>query len=200
MIHYAVVNSPYARKCRVVALEKGLADPGLTPPSGDPWTADRAFVAANPLAKVPTLVTDDGLAIFDSPVICDYLDSLAPEPWLHPTDAGRWVVLTRAALADGIMDAAVAARGESLRADGERSDAQITKLLAVIGRGLDRLEAEIEAFSGVVRIDAIAIACALGYLDLRFPQLDWRQGRPALAAWEAVFAERPSMRATRPQA
>lgn len=200
MIHYAVVNSPYARKCRVVALEKGLADPGLTPPAADPWTADRTFLAANPLAKVPTLVTDDGLAIFDSPVICDYLDSLAPEPRLHPTDAGRWAVLTRAALADGIMDAAVAARGESLRRDGERSDAQIAKLLAVIDRGLDRLEAEIGAFRDVVRIDAIAIACALGYLDLRFPQLAWRERRPALAAWEAVFAERASMRATRPQA
>lgn len=200
MIHYAVVNSPYARKCRVVALEKGLADPGLTPPRGDPWTSDRTFLEANPLAKVPTLVTDDGLAIFDSPVICDYLDSLAPEPRLHPTDAGRWAVLTRAALADGIMDAAVAARGESLRPDGERSAAQIAKLMALIGRGLDRLEAEIEALGNVVRIDTIAIGCALGYLDLRFPQLAWREGRPALAAWEAVFAARPSMRATRPQA
>lgn len=199
MIHYAVTASPYARKCRVVALEKGLPDPGLTPPAGDPWTADPAFLAANPLGKVPTLVTDDGHAVYDSPVICEYLDSLAPAPRLYPTGVERWAVLTRAALADGIMDAAVGARGESLRADGERSDAQIAKLLAVIGRGLDRLEAEVSRFADVVRIDSIGVACALGYLDLRFAQLAWRQGRPTLAAWEAGFAERASMRATRPQ-
>src|SRR3974377_2247191 len=118
---YFSTTSPYVRKVRVVAIEKGLAD-RVELVAANPWPDPAAVVAVNPLGKVPTLVTDDGLALYDSPVICEYLDALAPAaPLLPRSGSDRWQVLRCQALCDGILDAAVAIVLERRRPEAERS-------------------------------------------------------------------------------
>jgi glutathione S-transferase len=161
---------------------------------------DLALVAANPLGKVPCLVPAEGDALYDSRVICEYLDGLHDGPRLFPI-AGpqRWVALRRQALADGIMDAAVLARYETfLRPEERRWPAWIDGQLDKVTRGLDRLENEAGQLEARVDVGAIATACALGYLDFRFADLDWRRSRPGLAAWFTAFAARESMLRTLP--
>jgi glutathione S-transferase len=183
----------------VCAHEKGLADRlELVPtaPSTDPSLGED-----NPLRQIPALITDDGLALFDSPVICDYLEMLVVAPVLVPTGpVARLLALRLQALGDGIADAAVARRGESLRPQGEQSPGHLAKLAARVTSGLDWLEAHADELGPEPDIGRIAVACALGYLDFRFPSEDWRSGRSRLAAWATLFGERPSMQATLPQA
>lgn len=192
--------SPYVRKCMVVAHEAGLADRiEQLPSAANPVNRDQAVVAANPLGKVPTLVTDAGEAMYDSRVICEYLDAQGGGK-LFPAGAARWQALTLQALADGLLDAALLiryegnARPEALRwADWTRG--QMEK----ISSALARFEESAPALADRLDIGAISAGCALGYLDFRFPQLDWRAGHPATAAWFARFNERPSMQATLPK-
>jgi glutathione S-transferase len=194
--------SPFGRKVKVLAHEAGLIgrielhDRVLSPVS-----PDDAVVADNPLGKIPCLVADDGHALYDSRVICEYLDSLHDGPRLFPAKAPeRWRVLTLQALGDGIMDAGVATRYESvLRPEGYRWGSWIDGQKLKIARALDRIEELAEGFGEAVDVGVIAAACALGYLDFRFPEDRWRDGRPRLAAWFERFDERPSMRATRPR-
>lgn len=192
---YYSVASPYARKCRVAALEAGLGD-RLVLATAD--QKDAAYHATNPLARVPALVTEDGMALFDSPVICEYLDSLnARDKLFPPAGPARWSALKRQAIGDGIMDWAVPLRQELLRPAAERSPEWMAKARANINRTLDALEAEADSFSGV-DIGAIAIACALGYLDFRFAEDRWRDSRPKLARWQQQMAQRPSLASTAP--
>ena len=164
-----------------------------------PVTTNETLAGENPLMKIPALVTDDGQVLFDSPVICEYLDSLAGGGMLFPA-AGpeRWTALRRQALGDGILDALVLIRYESLRPDEKRwgswTDGQTTKA----HQGL--AAAEEEGLSGFSTIGDIAIGVMLGYLDFRFPDDGWRRRHPRLAAWYAAIDERPSMRLTRPPA
>jgi glutathione S-transferase len=144
------------------------------------------------------LTLEDGVPLYDSPVIVDYLDSLHDGERLIPVaQPRRHVVLCQQALADGIMDAAILRRLEINRPEGERSAAWIERQLKSVVRALDVLEEDAGEL-GVIDIGAISVACALGYLDLRLPEFDWRSSRPKLNAWFQIFAERPSFRLTRP--
>lgn len=190
--------SPYSRKARVTVLEKDLADRVeeiVVSPLEDP----AALLEANPLGKVPALRLDDGRCLYDSWVICEYLDSLAPTPRLIPHGAARFDVLRRAALADGVLDAAVTARMELLRPEAIRWAPWTDRQQRAIRRGLVVMEKDVAALGGEVTLAHIEFAVALGYLDFRLPELAWRDAHPALAAWQDAFRQRPSMQATVPQ-
>ena len=193
--------SPYARKVRVLAHELGLSDEiEVVTAAVSPIETNADVAARNPLAKVPTLNLADGTALYDSRVICDYLMSLKPTQPMQPaTGAERWAVQCRHALADGMLDAALLARyEEALRPAELRWPAWQAGQEDKILRGIAQLESETAAFGEAPRIDTIAVACALGYLDLRFGRLAWREQAPKLAAFYEGFAARPSMQRTKP--
>lgn len=193
-------TSPFVRKVTVAAHECGLhgrierlpAD--IREPSAD-------FLSDNPLGKVPALVTDDGLQLFDSRVICEYLDSLHEGHKLFPGGApARWRTLRLMALADGILEASILRRLETLRPDKERSASWIAKQKSKETRGLDMLEREVPRFNPQVTIGQISVGCCLGWLDFRWGTSgDWRIGRSLLADWYSMFMTRPSMVATVPE-
>ena len=193
--------SPFGRKVAVVAHETGLASRiEVRDQAVSPVSPNDAVAAANPLGKIPCLVTDDGEALYDSRVIAEYLDGLHGGARLFPAGGeARWRTLRRQALGDGIMDAAVAARYEAvLRPEAYRWDGWIEGQKRKVARGLDRLEAEAADLDGV-DIGLIAAGCALGYLDFRYPDWPWRPGRPRLAAWFERFDARASMQQTQPR-
>ncbi len=193
-------TSPYVRKVLVVALEAGLEGRIERVPTNvqDPKTD---LPDDNPLGKVPTLITDAGEALYDSPVICEYLDSLHDGAKLFPAPGpARWQALRLQALADGILDAALLRMIEEVRRPEELRWAGWSKRQASkIDRGLDRLEQDAGQLAGDLTIGGIAVAAALGYLDFRFGTDDWRSSRPALAAWGDAILQRPSFVATAPQ-
>ncbi|MDJ0951049.1 MAG: glutathione S-transferase N-terminal domain-containing protein [Alphaproteobacteria bacterium] len=192
-------TSPYVRKVSVTAVETGLADQ-IERVQTDPWAAETDLGASNPLGKVPALITDEGDVLFDSPVICEYLDSRSDTAALFPKEgAARWRVLRLQALGDGILDAAVLRLLEGRRPDELQSVAWADRQKAAIDRALNQLEREADGLDGPVTIGQIAVGCGLGYLDFRFPGDDWRAGRPRLAAWYEGFAQRESMQATIPK-
>jgi glutathione S-transferase len=156
------------------------------------------LIAANPLSKVPCLVTDDGVALFDSPVICEYLDSLnGALPLFPPSGGARWRALKYQAMADGIMDAAVARRGEQARPREAARDAYMARQKAAVDRTLDQLE---KAPPHVTPdIGSLSVACALGYLDFRFAAEPWREAHPKLAAWYDTFSAIPGIARTVPR-
>ncbi len=195
--------SPFVRKVLVLAHETGLIEQlQIEPVTVSPVNPDDRLNAGNPVGKIPALLLDDGAALYDSPVVCEYLDSLEHAgPKMFPAGGARWPALRRQALADGIMDAAVLCRYEAaLRPEPLRWDDWSTSQQAKISRALDALEADVDSLSGDLDIGAISIGCALGYLDFRFADNDWRPGRPRLAAWYESFAQRPSMQKTQPPA
>ena len=190
--------SPFARKVRVVAAELGLSN-RIELAACDVWAPNSDIATDNPLGKVPALVTGDGTFI-GSTLCCEYLDSLQGGPRLVPlATAHRWPVLQQHALADGIMEAAVAHVTEELRRPpqfiyGEFLERQRIK----IRRALDVVGSQADTLGGRVDLATITLGCALGYLDFRLPQFDWRRGRDELARWYELMAMRPSMIATRP--
>jgi glutathione S-transferase len=163
----------------------------------NPNESPAALLAQNPLSKIPCLVTDDGLALFDSPVICEYLDSRGDAlPMFPPGGPARWRALKFQAMADGILDASVPRRWEMLKPAEEGRTAWITRQKAAVDRTLDALEADPP--HRMLDIGSISVACALGYLDFRFAAEPWRETRPKLAAWFAAFAENPGIAQTLP--
>ncbi len=194
----SMATSPYARKVLVMAHETGLLD-RLELLETDVWAKDSDIAAVNPLGKVPALTTDSGTLLVDSPVICEYLDSLHNGPTMIPrAGPDRWSVLRLQAIADGIMDAAVLKVLELRRRQIRRSAGWIARQTRAIHATLDLVEEEIANFDGKVDLGSISLACALGYIDLRLTDENWRAGRSALAAWYAGFSSRPSMQATAP--
>jgi glutathione S-transferase len=194
-------SSPYVRKVMVVAHETGLEGRIERLPAQVAPIKDNEEVAReNPLMKVPTFVTDDGLALYDSPVICEYLDSLHAGAKLFPAaGTARWVALRQQALADGILDAALLARYENnLRPAALRWPDWIAGQMSKVRHGVAALDAELAQLSGSLTIGQISAGCALGYLDFRYPDENWRVAHPRLAAWYADLAKRPSMEATVP--
>ncbi len=191
--------SPYARKVRMTALEAGLLD-RITLEVTDAWSATKGLPDDNPLCKVPTLVLDDGAPLFDSPVICEYLDHLGGGSLFPPAGPARWQALRFQALGDGLCDAAVARRLETMRPENLRSDTWIARQTTAMVRACDTLESWAADLSGPATIGGLAVATALGYLDLRFADDAWRVGRPKLAAWFEEASKRPSFLATRPPA
>ncbi len=191
--------SPYVRKVRVLALETGLmGDIELVKVMITPTGPDASLCSDNPIGKIPTLVRDDGGALYDSRVICEYLDDLHSGARMFPENgAARWTALRRQALADGILDAAVGTRYETfLRPQALRWPDWVDGQMGKVRRSLDVLETE--ALADKVDIGTISVACALGYLDFRYADEGWRDSRPKLAAWYETFAARPSMAETGP--
>lgn len=185
--------SPFARKVRVVAFELGLAD-RLELVIASPYT-DESLRAINPLSKIPVLLTADAPPIFDSPVICDYLEALAGRSVTPAAGPDRWTALTVQAMADGMGDAAVAIVRERLR-DGPHRQDLFDRQAAVLVAALDLLERETPP-ADRFEIGEIAVAAQLGYLDVR-QVMDWREGRPNLAAWYETTSRRTPMVATAP--
>lgn len=190
--------SPYVRKIRVLIREAGMTDHvGEIEVSTTPMDSAPEAVAANPLGRIPALIRPDGPSIYDSRVISRYLDA-AFQADLYP-ETRLWEVLTLEATADGILDSAVGMVYEA-RFRGENAwepwlDAQWAK----IDRALTAVEERwMSHLSGKVTMGQIAVGCALGYLDLRHGDRDWRTGRENLKTWYAGFSERPSMRETAP--
>jgi len=191
-------TSPYVRKVNIVAIETGL-DSGIERLDTNVWDPQTDIGGTNPLGKVPVLVVDDRTVLFDSPVICEYLDSLHDGPKLFPAAGDvRWQALRLQALGDGLLDAAIAVVIEGRREEAFRSQAWIERQQTVVGRALDFLEDDIDSLSGDLTIGLISVGCALGYLDFRMPVDPWRHDHPALADWFETFADRPSMAATIP--
>ena len=194
--------SPFVRKVMVAAHELGLAEGlALLPTSVHPVNRDGNVLAHHPLAQAPTLIDDEGQGIADSRVICEMLDARAGNR-LFPTEgAARWRALNEQSAADGILDAALLIRYElTARPGSERSAAWIAGQTAKIESTLAWFEERAAGLGERLDIGTITLGCALGYLDLRFSDLRWRDGRPALAEWYAVVSQRPSMLATRPPA
>lgn len=192
-------TSPYVRKVTVTAHECGLHGRIERLPT-DIREPQADFLSDNPLGKVPALITDDGLQLFDSRVICEYLDSLHDRHKLFPaTVPARWRTLRLMALADGILDAAVLRRWETMRPERERSASWTARQKSKETRGLDMLEREVPRFHPQVTIGQISVGCCLGWLDFRWGTAeDWRIGRSLLADWYSMFMIRPSMTATVP--
>lgn len=194
-------TSPYVRKVMVLAIEAGIdgkLDKETT--SASPVERNESLYAENPIGKVPSLTTDDGMTLFDSPVICEYLDAEHAGGKFFPAKGkARWVALRQHAIADGLLDAALLARYEGfMRPEALRWDAWLAGQKGKVATALDTLEQEAVDLEGPVTIGQIAVGCALGYLDFRYEADKWREGRPALAKWFEAFSQRPSMTATVP--
>ena len=192
-LHYSP-TSPYVRKVLVVAHEKGV-EGNIERARNSPWE-ENELPNDNPIGKLPTLVADDGMALFDSRVICEYLDDLGAGPALFPAAPDRWKVLRAAAIAEGILDAGVSISIENRKDKQHRSKWHVGRQKEKINRCLDTLEAEADSLDGPIDIGKITAACAVGYIAFRNFIGDWRQGRPKLSAWYDDFAGRPSMQAT----
>ena len=196
---YTNPASPFCRKVHVVLIETGQAeDVDETPAAGHPTDPGSMPTGTNPLGKIPALARDDGPALHDSRVICRFLNDRANAS-LYPATR-LWEVLTLEATGDGICDAAVLMvyEGRS-RPEEMRHAPWVEGQWAKIERALDALEDRwLSLLEGPLNIGQIAVACALGYLDFRLPDREWRGSHPALANWFATFSERPSMQETRP--
>ena len=201
-LHYSAA-SPFVRKVMVVAHETGLDKKIETVPAqADPTILNAALSADNPLQKLPTLVTDGGETLYDSGVICEYLDSLHDGRKLFPPAGGaRWRALARMALADGILDAGVLCLYEQrYRAEDRRSAEWVAGQARKANQGFDALERAVDEFDRDFAIGEIAVACALGWFEFRQPIGDIRPGRPRLFAWFDAISRRPSLLATVPRA
>ena len=189
-------NSPYVRKCVVLAIQRGIDE------QMELWTVgttDPALVKVNPLSKVPTLVLDDGTALYDSPVICEYLDSVGEGPRMFPaTGPARWKALRQEALGDGILDATQPRRREIALPQDEGRQSYIALQQGKVRAALAVLEAEADGLGMLTTIGEITIACALGYMDFRYPNEPWRPGHPKLEAWYAKVSAMPAMTRTLP--
>ncbi|MDA3888692.1 MAG: glutathione S-transferase [Allgaiera sp.] len=199
---YHSPTSPYVRKVMVLLKETGQeADVELVPSAGTPVDAGSMPVAQNPLGKIPALERDAGPALYDSRVICRYLDDRGGKG-LYPAAPRLWDTLTLEATADGILDAAILMVYEGrLRPETQRYEAWIEGQWAKVGRALDALESRwMSHLQGPLDMGQIAVACALGYLDFRHAARDWRQGHDALAGWYEGISARDSLRTTMPPA
>jgi glutathione S-transferase len=195
-------NSPYARKVRVVALEKHIELELQEVDLSDPNCPVRFH---NPLGKVPVLILDDGDSLYDSRVIVEYLDNRAPGTHLIAQDKTSKVITRRwESLADGVCDAAIAAMLEGRRPPAEQSQAHIDRQMLKVTRGLEVLNLDITkkkwCVSETFGLADIALGCMLGYLDLRYKQLNWQETYPNLAKHYSVLVKRPSFKQTMPVA
>jgi glutathione S-transferase len=189
-------NSPYVRKCVALAIQRGIDK------QVELWTVgttDPALLEVNPLSKVPTLVLDDGTALYDSPVICEYLDSVGDGPKMFPPiGPARWKALRQEALGDGILDATQPRRREIALPQDEGRQTYIALQQGKVKAALAVLEAEADSLGMLTTIGEITIACALGYMDFRYANEPWRPGHPKLEAWYAKVAAMPAMARTVP--
>jgi glutathione S-transferase len=198
----ASLTSPYARKVRIVLAEKRIECALVVDPPGTPASSVPRY---NPLGKVPVLVLDDGTSLFDSRVIVEYLDNVSPVGRLIPEPSRQRIAVRRwEALADGICDAASAIVQERRRAARQQSAAAIELQQAKVHSGIAAIGADLGdrawCSGKTYSLADIAVGCALGYLDLRHPDIDWRSEHPNLAEHAAKLAKRPSFADTVPPA
>ncbi|MGA0115248.1 MAG: glutathione S-transferase family protein [Burkholderiales bacterium] len=192
-------RSPFVRKVMIFAHECGVASRldcvrtavAMTKPNLE-------LLHTNPLGKIPTLVLDDGSALYDSTVICEYLDSLHGGRKLFPAAGpARWTALRRHALGNNLMDNLMLWRNETLRPPAQQSPDTLAAFDLKVLNAISALEHEADALAAdAVDIGHVAIGCALGYIDFRFPGLGWRTDHARLARWYDAFAQRPSMQNT----
>jgi glutathione S-transferase len=192
-------RSPFVRKVMVFAHECGLAAR---------ITCERTLVAmnnpnaallgVNPTGKIPTLVLDDGSVLYDSAVICEYLDSLHKGRLLFPESGpARWTALRRHALGNNLTDNLMLWRNELLRPPAQQSPETLAAFELKVRNAVAALDHETAALANdPVSIGHVAIACALGYIDFRFAHLGWRKDSDRIASWHETFAQRPSMTLT----
>ena len=194
--------SPFARKVRVAAIEVGLDDRiELSLTHVAPAKPNRDYGRDyNPLRKIPALALDDGTVLYDSTVICEFLDAQAGGGKLIPSDPPRrWRVLTDYALAQGICEAAVSVRYETYaRPEAYRWQAWVDDQWDRVEAALGRFEAQAPGLEAPLDLSHIALGCALGYLDFRWPEHGWRGRFPALRAWYETTSQRPSFKETQP--
>jgi glutathione S-transferase len=191
---YASLTSPYARKLRALAIELGLP---MTVTEANPLEDGDALLGANPLGKVPALVTDDGGALVDSPVIAAWLMSRVPDQTLLPAAGpAHWAGRVTEALVDGILDAAIILRFNALQ--GVTSGVWVDRQFRAIDRALAALPARVAACGDGLTYGALCAVIACEYLDLRWPDIDWRKAQPDLARLHIALQDRPSLAQTRP--
>lgn len=197
-------TSPFVRKVRITAIEAGLQDK-IEHVATDPWSPETDLRKTNPLSKVPCLITDDGTSLYDSPVICEYLDSLNTGPKMFPEDPSiRFKTLALAAAADGMTDAGILHLVESVRRPqelkwewwDERQQETMRTAMAVLNDAAPNMATT----DGPITIAEITAGSGLGWVDLRFKDMNWRADNPALADWFKKISERPSFKETEPPA
>jgi glutathione S-transferase len=193
--------SPFVRKVIATAIELGLDDRlERLPSTASPIKRDENVAAFNPTGKVPTLIADDGSVLFDSRAICEYLDAIDGRNRIFPPPGpARWHALTEQALGDALLDAALLTRYETLIRPPELQwqawkDGQLRKVAAA----LEVIDGAADGYAERFDIGTLTLACALGYLDFRFPQLEWRNRHLRAAVWFARVSERPSLRRSVP--
>jgi glutathione S-transferase len=190
-------TSPYARKVRIVMLERGL-DAGVEVVGVTPFE-NPVLAAANPLSKIPALVLESGQALYDSPVICEYLDSMGAAQRLIPENGDtRWATLRLQALADGVLDAAFSMVMERRRPESEQSQEWLGRWEASILRAIAAADLEPATRTGALNLGQISLACALGYLDFRHATIGWQGVAPGLVGWFEDWKSQPSFAATTP--
>jgi glutathione S-transferase len=201
MILHWSPRSPFVRKVMIVAHEIGLAERiGKVRSVTSMLVPNEPLMQLNPWSKIPTLITDDGKVLFDSDVICEYLDSLHRGPRLHPEDMRqRWQALYWRAFGSEMLDALILWRNENERP----VEKQLPQLLAAFDHkvqgGLNVLETQAQCLrSAPFSVGHVAVGCALGYLELRFPTVPWRRDHPALCDWFLQFKQRRSVQLTEP--
>ncbi len=194
---YGNETSPYVRKVRVLALEKGIDCPLVKAEYTDPASPVHKL---NPLGKIPVLERNEGSGLIDSPVIAEYIDSLKAPALIPAGGESRWQALHIQALADGVVDATVARMIEFRRPPEQQATATVQKQETKVARGLDWAEAQVRGKTWLVEnrltIADIALGVALDYIDFRYPH-DWRSRCPQLAAWHKKIIQRPSFVSTR---
>jgi glutathione S-transferase len=197
---YYAQKSPFVRKVLVVANEIGIAErfDKLDCSTTTPINPDRSN--PNPLNKLPAIELDDGTLLFDSPVVCEYLDAEFGDGSIFPSEpAAKWTALRLQALADGLLDAAVLLRYEThLRPDSLRWNEWAIGQMGKIDGALADMENYAASYGDRVDIGTISVACAVAYLDFRYKDKNWRAICPKLADWYDTFVKRPSMQATQP--
>lgn len=194
-------RSPFVRKVAILLQETGLDSQVTRVRSVAAIAVPNAeLMRDNPLSQIPALVLDDGQALYDSPVICEYLDSLHGGPRFFPAAGpARWTALRRQALADGMLAILLVWRQERMRTELQQLPAWLAAFETKIFASLDRLEQEAPALAqDGFDIGHLSVGCMLSYLDYRFADIDWRASHPGLAAWHAGFAQRPAVIATVP--
>ncbi|WP_292040945.1 MULTISPECIES: glutathione S-transferase N-terminal domain-containing protein [unclassified Brevundimonas] len=195
---YITTPSPFARKVRIVAHEKGLAD-RIEEVVVDPYANAPELLGTNPVVQVPTLVAEDGLPLNDSPVIAQYLDMIGTGPTLLPTQTEAWLKIKRLeTLGNQALEMGVKLVLEKRRPESERSASWIDRWTANMGRALDALEAE-NLDASDINLGTITAAIAVTWIGFRHPDYDWKTGRPKLVAFQQTMEERDSFKQTYPR-
>ncbi len=190
---YYSSTSPFVRKVNVLAIEVGL-DKKIEWVTTNPWQAEDNLTAENPLSKIPTLITDNEKVIYDSRVICEYLDSLHDGNKMIPSETDtRWQVLRLQALADGILEAGILRFLERKRSTAQQSEGFDNMQKDSVERGLNYLENTVSDWGANLDLGVLSVACTLGWLDFRFADDNWRANRSKLTDWYESFSKRSSM-------